>query len=642
MLSSMENYKIFEQLGNEAPATVFRVEGTGDAAGKVFALKKIECFDESEANIAFRESQPLRELDHPYVSGYKEYFVMWQKEDSTMCMCVITDYFKNGHLGNQIRKWLGQIIEALVYAHTKNIIHRNIKPSNIYLQDENHLRLGDFSVPSVIGDAKTCPRSSPSVKYYMAPEASNGGDFTKSCDVWSLGVLLLELVNVTTLDENEFYAHIKEIKEDASELDRVLENNYSPELVSVIKEMLKISNRPTALDLRFNNEYVAKCVDMVDAAQLEKRKRQQSARKDKNVPRDQGILPVIEYLAKMVDFEDCARQALEYLVELAKQEDTSEIDARAKRLIKFAMRNNLEDKDIQIFGCSVFSNLIITAAKDDILYTPEIVSVIPLAMEKHLDSADLQQAAAALLMALASNEGSAEVIGHFDGIQNVLNAMRKHQNNPELCSTCCHALWSLAVNATNIQTAIDEKGLDLVCSTLKNHMNSQDVVEAASAALLSLSLHDESLKYIGDLDCVGLLINAIETHMKNAKVVKNACQALASLVEQDEESAYRVLTNEAPGGGHIPGVPKILKAYELHKDNAEVVESIVTLVMELAEYDDVRAEMRHLNVGPDLLSEIFKRFKENRDIMGPCEKALSKLQAPSKIQSQQSNQMIAV
>lgn len=45
-----------------------------------------------------------------------------------------------------------------------------------------------------------------------------------------------------------------------------------------------------------------------------------------------------------------------------------------------------------------------------------------------------------------------------------------------------------------------------------------------------------------------------------------------------------MLTDEAPDGGHIAGIPKIIKAYELHKDNAEVVASIVSLVMELAEY----------------------------------------------------------
>lgn len=55
-----------------------------------------------------------------------------------------------------------------------------------------------------------------------------------------------------------------------------------------------------------------------------------------------------------------------------------------------------------------------------------------------------------------------------------------------------------------------------------------------------------------------------------------------------EESAYRVLTDEAPDGGHIAGIPKIIKAYELHKDNAEVVASIVSLVMELAEYGKKR------------------------------------------------------
>lgn len=51
-----------------------------------------------------------------------------------------------------------------------------------------------------------------------------------------------------------------------------------------------------------------------------------------------------------------------------------------------------------------------------------------------------------------------------------------------------------------------------------------------------------------------------------------------------EESAYRVLTNEGPDESHIAGVPIIMNTYELHKDNAEVVESIVTLIMELAEY----------------------------------------------------------
>ena len=58
----------------------------------------------------------------------------------------------------------------------------------------------------------------------------------------------------------------------------------------------------------------------------------------------------------------------------------------------------------------------------------------------------------------------------------------------------------------------------------------------------------------------------------------------SSILYISEESAYRVLTNEGPDKTHIAGVPIIINTYELHKDNAEVVESIVTLIMELAEY----------------------------------------------------------
>lgn len=51
------------------------------------------------------------------------------------------------------------------------------------------------------------------------------------------------------------------------------------------------------------------------------------------------------------------------------------------------------------------------------------------------------------------------------------------------------------------------------------------------------------------------------------------------------------MTNESEGGGHVAGVPIVLKAYELHKDNAEVVESIVSLVMELSEYGEKKCSV---------------------------------------------------
>ncbi|XP_034302709.2 serine/threonine kinase-like domain-containing protein STKLD1 isoform X1 [Magallana gigas] len=659
MLSSMENYKILEQIGKGVQFTLYKVESKID--GKIYIVKKVECHDESQANLAFREAVALQALDHPYISGYKEFFVTWEKEESSMYMVIVMEYFPKGHLGNvvqnardkkqpipeeTIKKYIGQLMEALVYSHNKNILHRDLRVSNVYLVEEPLLQediliLGDFTVASVMCDTRTCTRRTNKLTNYLAPELTEkAADFSEATDVWSLGCVLFDLTTASFLTEEEAVARLGEVREDPYKLEEVFEDvakgnetdfvNYSGDLINLIRALLKRNNRPTAKDLVEKNLYVKSCIEKSDASQLEKRKRQKSGKRVKGpVPKEGNVLKVMEYIATMVDFEECVAEALEYLVELSKQDDNFNLDINGKRMIKAAMRNNLPIKEIQIAGCNLFNCLIISANKDDVIFTSEIISVIPLAMEEHEDCVELQQVACTLLMAIAAQDSAASIAGLYGAIERVLSALEKHISNPELCSTACHALWSLAVNENNVKIASDVDAMDKVCKALKMHMNSAEVAEAASAALLSLTLNDKNFDFIGDLECVALLISAIDTHCKNAKVVKNACLALASLVEPDEESAYRVLTDEAPDGGHIAGIPKIIKAYELHKDNAEVVASIVSLVMELAEYDDVRAEMRHLNVGPDLLSEIFKRFRDNRDIMGPCEKALAKLQQSS-------------
>ncbi|XP_060069798.1 serine/threonine kinase-like domain-containing protein STKLD1 [Ylistrum balloti] len=657
----MENYKIVRQLGQSAQATIYLAEKCD--TGKSCVLKKVECFDESEANKAFREAQDLLSLEHPYVSGYNEFFVMWEKENSSVFMAIVMDYFPLGTLGTimqkhweskeiipeeTIKNWVGQVIEGLVHVHQRGIIHRDLRPNNLYLQEEGSLKLGDFSVATVMGDTQTCTRASLSSANYLAPEIEKTG-FSPVTDIWSLGCILFELTTSTLYDEKDVTEKMKEAKEDPYVMEEVFEevaNHYSGELISLIRLMLKRKDRPSALDLKKNNAYVKACVEMTDASQLEKRKRQKSARKDRRtVPKDGGLIRILEHLATYIDYEEQVLESLTLILEMCKESETFQIDASGKRLISVAMRNNLQNENIQITGCSIFNRLLVTGSSDifitrhevkrkvnvrdkpnDAIFSSDVISIFPRAMEEHSSSAEVQQVAAASLMALACNSEAAEAIGFLGGVNHILEALKKFPNNPELCATCCHALWSLSVNENNVKIVTAEKGLGLVCDALKTHMNSPDVAEAACAALMSTTLNDENLVYVGDLDCVGLLISAIDKHTENPKVVKNACMALASLVEPDEESAYRVLANEASGGGHITGIPKVMSAYELHKDNAEVVESIATLLMELAEYDDVRAELRHLNVGPKVLSEIFKRFKENVDIMTPCEKALSRLQ----------------
>merc|ERR1711976_105508 len=94
--TKMENYKLRQRLGKGAQGSVYLAENRND--GQVCVLKKVECNDESEANKAFKEALALQELQHPYVCGYREFFVTWDKEDSAMFVCIVMNYYENGDL----------------------------------------------------------------------------------------------------------------------------------------------------------------------------------------------------------------------------------------------------------------------------------------------------------------------------------------------------------------------------------------------------------------------------------------------------------------------------------------------------------------------------------------------------------------
>eukprot|EP00057_Strongylocentrotus_purpuratus_P009299 XP_011663773.1 PREDICTED: serine/threonine kinase-like domain-containing protein STKLD1 [Strongylocentrotus purpuratus] len=92
----MENYRLENRLGKGAQGQVFLAIDKSD--GKKFVLKKVECTDETEATKAFKEAMALQELKHPYICGYKDFFVTWDKEEAAIIVCIVMDYYKMGDL----------------------------------------------------------------------------------------------------------------------------------------------------------------------------------------------------------------------------------------------------------------------------------------------------------------------------------------------------------------------------------------------------------------------------------------------------------------------------------------------------------------------------------------------------------------
>lgn len=128
----------------------------------------------------FGEQRPWYYLVMPYISG-----------------CTLRDYLlKRERLTlEEAGSFLAQIAQALQYAHDHNVVHRDVKPSNILLRPDGHAYLVDFGLAKAKVEAESVTRAGTMVgtPEYMAPELLNGVHDYRS-DIYSLGIMLYQML----------------------------------------------------------------------------------------------------------------------------------------------------------------------------------------------------------------------------------------------------------------------------------------------------------------------------------------------------------------------------------------------------------------------------------------------------------------
>jgi len=662
-----------QRLGKGAQGSVFLVQHKEEKEN--YVLKKVECNDETEANKAFKEAMALNELRHPYVCGYKEFFVTWDKEESAMFVCIVMDHYKMGDLDRVlkqrrkhkqaleeiiIKKWLGQMVEALVFIHKKEVIHRDLKPSNIFLKEDLSISLGDFGVATIMGDKRTKTRTTVGSMNWMAPEVLER-PYDERSDVWSLGCVTLEMITCHILDATQMSGHLFELKNNPQLLEDVLNRVgcedsavaaaakatsdglaadapetrlYSMELCATIRSMLRrnFQQRPKAVEL-VDSPYVQECLRL-NGSPLAKRVAGEEGAIDSNVPTNGDVDSVVAFLIDHQEEEAAVNSGLVELVHIAKTTNNFSVSAPGKRLILQLLKSYCSSTaDIPANCCNIFSTLVINDDEDEILYGPDMIKAVVGTMRAHASSQNVQLAACELLMGLSADESACELVGRLGGIQDILAAMRVFHTNAQICAVSCSALWSLTVNENNARLVTDEKGISDVMAALKDHGVAEDanvdLVESACAALLSLSMEEENVEAMRQFNAMALLIRAISCHISNAMVVKNACLAMSSLAESDEISAIRVFKNpedtENSDSTITRGLPTILRAYEIHKESSEVAEGICCLLLELSEYDDLKQVLTHYQLHLTLLKECIDKFGEFEEVKVPAIATLEKL-----------------
>lgn len=126
----------------------------------------------------------------------------------------LRDFIDKGHLKRDdslFNKLITQMLDAFNYIHELKIIHRDVKPSNIFLDQKNNIKLGDFGLATqgggVIANKSTPQENNQSIiqansdmsfnvgtPIYMSPEQEAGGKYDCMADMWSLGIIMFEMV----------------------------------------------------------------------------------------------------------------------------------------------------------------------------------------------------------------------------------------------------------------------------------------------------------------------------------------------------------------------------------------------------------------------------------------------------------------
>lgn len=185
-----------------------------------------------------REALSTTELVHPNIVNIYDV-----EEDGTPY--IVMEYVKGTDLKEYIlnnhpipyRKAISimeQILDAIAYAHENNIIHRDIKPQNILLDENGTVKITDFGIAVALSqNSITQTNSLLGSVHYLSPEQARGSVVTKKADIYSLGIVLFELLtgdvpfsgeSAVSIALKHFQSPIPELKEIDSRIPQPLEN----------------------------------------------------------------------------------------------------------------------------------------------------------------------------------------------------------------------------------------------------------------------------------------------------------------------------------------------------------------------------------------------------------------------------------
>ncbi|MCM3739094.1 Stk1 family PASTA domain-containing Ser/Thr kinase [Oceanobacillus luteolus] len=196
-----ERYKIIRKIGSGGMAEVYLARDTILERDVAIKALKSEYINDHEFTTRFdREAQAATSLSHPNIVSIYD---VGEEED---ILYMVMEYVDGLTLKEYIQQYgpinvndaidiMKQVTSAIAHAHDNDIVHRDIKPQNILMNNFGEVKVTDFGIAIALSaTALTQTNSILGSVHYLSPEQARGGMATKKSDIYSIGILFYELL----------------------------------------------------------------------------------------------------------------------------------------------------------------------------------------------------------------------------------------------------------------------------------------------------------------------------------------------------------------------------------------------------------------------------------------------------------------
>ncbi len=233
-------YRIIRSLGEGGMANVYLAYDMVLDRDVSVKLLRLDLRDDPSTKRRFhREAMAATQLNDPHIVG------IYDVGEDHGLQYMVMQYVKGTDLKAYIRKHypiplpqvidiMEQVLSAVATAHAHGIIHRDLKPQNILIDENKNVKITDFGIAVAVSqDSLTQTNTLMGSVHYLSPEQARGSIATKQSDIYSLGIILFELLTGKVPFEGEtavsialkhFREEIPSVREQNKEIPQALEN----------------------------------------------------------------------------------------------------------------------------------------------------------------------------------------------------------------------------------------------------------------------------------------------------------------------------------------------------------------------------------------------------------------------------------